>query len=216
MDSGVRGGPAHASLQASDRSCRRAVSDPRSRGRRFLDSGAAQRRDRQFSAWRFDAFDFFLMVAGLYQGIHLGRAVKVGIDEFNASHRPRIRVRDVAMSPPRIIAGQNFAVQFAITNVGDSEAKITEMYATIYMANSPDLPLPMASPPMQRIEFSEEVTKIRRSKVTRKRSSGRSCMRFRVANSECWLRSRTLCLLDPFAKADPAQRPSLKSSSLCS
>jgi len=49
VDCGVRGGAPHASLRDSDRSCRRAVSDPRSRCRRFLDSGAAQRRDRQFS-----------------------------------------------------------------------------------------------------------------------------------------------------------------------
>jgi hypothetical protein len=101
----------------------------------------------------------FLIVAGLYQGVHLGRAVRIAIDEFNASHRPRIRVREVTITPPKLVAESTFAVQFSITNVGDSEAKITEVYATIYLSEDPDLPLPMTAPPMQRIWFEE--TRIR-------------------------------------------------------
>jgi hypothetical protein len=81
-------------------------------------------------------------------------AANLGRDEFNASHRPRIRVREVAIAtegfnnPPRLARDKILQARFVITNIGEAEAIITEAYAIIYKTN---LPLPMSSPPMNNV-----------------------------------------------------------------
>jgi len=51
------------------------------------------------------------------------RAVRLARDEFNASHRPHVRIRAVGFSADQT-SGEQFAVKFSCINVGDTPCEI--------------------------------------------------------------------------------------------
>lgn len=79
---------------------------------------------------------------GAYQGWQLRKTVRLARDEFNATHRPRIRVRRVALERDK-----EKRVSYVVANVGDSPA-----YITGGMANLVYRPRILGLPNLQKIE----------------------------------------------------------------
>jgi hypothetical protein len=64
-----------------------------------------------------------LAVVGGVQGVLIWRQIRLARDEFNATHRPRLIVRDVS-----VITDDGFKIQYLIVNAGDAEATIIESW----------------------------------------------------------------------------------------
>ena len=87
---------------------------------------------RQLSVYteNLSSYTLWLVVAtivlggiGAYQGWQLRKTVRLARDEFNATHRPRIRVRRVILENDPITHDDR--VSYMIANVGESPAHIT-------------------------------------------------------------------------------------------
>ena len=65
----------------------------------------------------------FLAGIGIWQGCQLQKSVRLARDDFNAMHRPRIRVRHIFLSEDPITHDDH--VSFTIANVGSTIAHIT-------------------------------------------------------------------------------------------
>jgi len=61
-----------------------------------------------------------LVGVGLFQGAGIYRQVKLSRQEFNATHRPRLRLRLLKILPPEI--GKKVVIHYELSNVGEAEA----------------------------------------------------------------------------------------------
>jgi hypothetical protein len=74
-----------------------------------------------YTAW-LTAFTGALATVGIAQGFLIRDQIKLGRDEFNASHRPRLIVRDVFYEAKE----ETQLVTFILTNAGDAPARVIE------------------------------------------------------------------------------------------
>ena len=72
-------------------------------------------------------FTLALAVVGIVSSVFTGQQIRLSREEFIATHRPRIKVRDVNWEPEPRRSAPNFGVQFRYINVGDSEAIVKEI-----------------------------------------------------------------------------------------
>src|SRR5579871_778937 len=79
-------------------------------------------------------FTFFLVVVGFGQGFLVMRQIKLGRQEFIATHRPRIILRDVVMGT--VLEGQPIHVIMRFVNIGDSPAKILHSMADFALVST--------------------------------------------------------------------------------
>jgi hypothetical protein len=100
-------------------------------------------------------FTAILAGVGITQGVLIGRQIRLGREEFNASHRPRLRVRNInvrrfgetavtaagRIRNPSI--GDVFSGQMYVSNIGDGDARIIDGYLSFFAAK---YPLPMERP----------------------------------------------------------------------
>jgi len=66
-------------------------------------------------------FTGVLAVASIIQGIFINKQIKLARDEFNSTHRPRIRVKHLWLNEP-IEIGKNIRINIVIVNSGDTVA----------------------------------------------------------------------------------------------
>jgi hypothetical protein len=80
------------------------------------------------------------------------KATKTAQAEFVASHRPKLRIRNIVVNPPRTVDGRELALfapghvvsgQFFIANVGGSRADILDGHCTVFWSREG---LPMRRP----------------------------------------------------------------------
>jgi hypothetical protein len=84
----------------------------------------------------------FQLVANILLWVTTRNAVRLGRDEFNASHRPKLRVRNIVVKPAAQGPGQmtldpfhpgyHISGQFFLSNIGDAAARITESHCEVY------------------------------------------------------------------------------------
>lgn len=86
------------------------------------------------------AFTIVLAGASLWQGNITRNALKLARDEFNATHRPKIRIRAVGFDAGKTDATQ-FAVKFTCINVGDAPCDIVNVRSRIDRATLANAPL---------------------------------------------------------------------------
>ncbi|MGO8855144.1 MAG: hypothetical protein ACLQO1_05465 [Steroidobacteraceae bacterium] len=89
------------------------------------------------------AFTVFLVRVSNRQASLISDQIKLARDEFMATHRPRIRVRNLVINAPRFDMGFPISGQFFVSNIGGSTARIVESYSEVlWNVNS----LPMERP----------------------------------------------------------------------
>jgi hypothetical protein len=95
-----------------------------------------------------------LVGTGIAQWIMIGRQVRLARDEFNATHRPRLSVRNIDVKSAGIdvlvwgdirspAPNEIFSGQFYISNKGDANARITDAYLCFWTSREG---LPMSRP----------------------------------------------------------------------
>lgn len=75
--------------------------------------------------------------------------IRLGREEFNATHRPRVRVRNIVLSHPQndtsedddFKPGELITGQFYLSNIGDSPAIIKEILCLVFVAEWGRLPM---------------------------------------------------------------------------
>jgi hypothetical protein len=108
-----------------------------------------------FTFW-LTGFTGVLACVGFGQGALINRQIQLGREEFNATHRPRLRVRnidvrhvggiDVCATDGKIEVpgiGEPLGGQFYVSNIGDAEARLREAHMMFYARSGP---LPMSRP----------------------------------------------------------------------
>jgi hypothetical protein len=85
-------------------------------------------------------FTFTLYLATARTADLTNEALRLGRDEFNATHRPRLVIRSIRLAIFEI--GRPVAIEFTIVNTGDADAILLESNATIAIGPGlPDLPI---------------------------------------------------------------------------
>lgn len=96
-----------------------------------------------------------LALVGFGQGYYLKRTVDAAREEFNSSHRPRIRVRHLVFSPPPQLDeagyhafknGEAITIQLDAVNIGGSPANIIGSHCLIHTTHQRFRTLPMNWP----------------------------------------------------------------------
>ena len=72
-----------------------------------------------------------LVAVGLLQGAGIFRQLRLSREEFNATHRPRLRVRLLRIEPPEV--GKKVVVRYEVTNVGEGDAVAVTNELTIHL-----------------------------------------------------------------------------------
>lgn len=82
-------------------------------------------------------FTAVLAGVGIFQGYLTAQQIRLARNEFNATHRPRIRIRQVFM--PNLVFvtdhlshGDNFEISIVVANVGDGEACIIDSRCRVF------------------------------------------------------------------------------------
>ena len=98
-------------------------------------------------------FTGVLAAVGIGQGILIYRQVRLGRDEFNATHRPKLRVRNINIEATGsgpfkgnfvfITPGESMLGEFFVSNIGDAPAHIEGAFI---MMLGTERPLPMGRP----------------------------------------------------------------------
>jgi hypothetical protein len=96
------------------------------------------------------AFTIVLALVTIAQARLTRDAVNPAREEFTSSQRPQLRVRNFvvshpldesALEAPLFTAGKRLKCQFFASNVGGTNAEITEAFAIIFLNNSSGLPM---------------------------------------------------------------------------
>ena len=72
-----------------------------------------------------------LVLTGIAQWNKIGDQIKLARDEFNASHRPRLRLHRVIS--PTWIVGERATVQLEFFNIGETDAKIASIGVDLFL-----------------------------------------------------------------------------------
>jgi hypothetical protein len=95
-------------------------------------------------------FTFKLTTTTSGQLKKLGESIGLARDEFNTTHRPKLRVRNVIITnpvPPPLVpldfisAGQRIVGHLYIVNVGVTSARIIESHCKVFWTNKGGLPM---------------------------------------------------------------------------
>jgi hypothetical protein len=79
-------------------------------------------------------FTGVLAVLGIFQGFLTLQQINLSRDEFISSHRPKLRLRHLRMELP--VLGEPMRLQFALSNIGDTPAKVAVADVTLIIANA--------------------------------------------------------------------------------
>lgn len=91
-------------------------------------------------------FTFLLFIVGGVQGKLIANQIKLGRDEFNATHRPRLRLRTVTVSD--LVPDKQVPARIEISNFGDGDAEIVSFGVDIFYRHAnPEAPVSYGAAP---------------------------------------------------------------------